>query len=69
LQATTDLHRLKGTQMNRGNRLIRDALERVPALVLAAAATFLVFAAISAGFTPHGAELAAHTFGQPMLGL
>jgi hypothetical protein len=44
--------------MDTENRLIKDPRERLSALLLAVAATFLVFAAINAGFTPHGSELA-----------
>lgn len=55
--------------MNTDNRLFRDAVDRAPAMALAAAVTFLVFAAINAGFTPHAADLAAPAFGQPTLGL
>ncbi len=47
---------------------IKDSRERLSALLLAAAATFLVFAAINAGFAPHMA-LAGHVLGQPMLTL
>jgi hypothetical protein len=56
-------------EMNTDNSSIRDALERVPAAVLAAVACFLVFAAINAGFTPHAADPAGQTFGRPALSL
>lgn len=49
-------------------RHIRDSRERLSALLLAAAATFLVFAAINAGFAPHAA-LGGHVLGHPMLTL
>lgn len=55
--------------MNTDNRLLRDARERAPVLVAAAAATFLVFAAINAGFTPHAADLAIRAHGQSVMGL
>ncbi len=50
-------------------RLGRDSGERLSALVLAAAATFLVFAAIHAGFTPHAADLAGRILAEPTLAL
>lgn len=50
---------LKGTEMNLVNRHIKAPGERVSAFLLAVTATMLVFAAISAGFTPHGSDLAA----------
>lgn len=55
--------------MNMDNRLLKDVRERAPAMVLAAAATLLVFAAINAGFTPHAADLAARVLGQSTLAL
>lgn len=45
--------------MNMVNRHIKAPGERVSAFLLALTATVLVFAAISAGFTPHAGELAA----------
>ncbi len=39
------------------NRPIAESRERLPALALAVVVTALVFAAINAGFTPHGADL------------
>lgn len=44
--------------MDTDNRLIHEPAERLPALLLAAVATFLIFAAINAGFTPHATHLA-----------
>jgi hypothetical protein len=55
--------------MDTDNRLLRNAVERVPAALLAALASFLVFAAINAGFTPHAADLAALAFGETTLSL
>lgn len=58
--------------MNIDNRPItqgQDARERVSALVVAMAVTFLVFAGISAGFTPHAADLAGRVLGQPVFSL
>lgn len=55
--------------MNTDNRFFRDARERAPAFALAAAATFLVFAAINAGFTPHAADLTVRVHSQTLLGL
>ncbi len=43
--------------------------ERVSALLVAVAVTFLMFAAISAAFTPHPADLAGRVLGQPELTL
>jgi hypothetical protein len=54
--------------METDNRFITGSAERVPALLLAAAATFLLFAAINAGFTPHAADLAGQLLAsQPAL--
>jgi hypothetical protein len=55
--------------MDREYRLLRHAAERAPVAVLAALASFLVFAAINAGFTAHAADLAAQAFGETTLGL
>lgn len=55
--------------MNIENRLIRDPGERLSALVLAAAATLLVFAAINAGFTRHAADLAGQALSGATLSL
>jgi hypothetical protein len=55
--------------MNFVDRQIRDTGERLPALMLAIAATLLVFAAINAGFTPHATALAEHSFGEAALAL
>jgi hypothetical protein len=54
--------------METDNRLFTDPAQRVPALLLAAAATFLLLAAINAGFTPHAADLAGQLLApQPAL--
>lgn len=45
--------------MNTVNRHTKAPGERVSAFLLALTATILVFAAISAGFTPHASDLAA----------
>lgn len=55
--------------MDTEDRLIKDPGERLSALVLAAAATLLVFAAINAGFTPHAADLAGQALGGTTLSL
>ena len=55
--------------MDMENRLLTDPAGRVPALLLAAVATFLVFAAINAGFTPHATDLAGRTLAAPALSL
>ena len=47
----------------------QDSRERVSALLVAITITFLVFAGISAGFTPHAADLAARVLAQPGLSL
>jgi hypothetical protein len=60
---------MKGMHMNTDNRLLRDAGERASVLVVAAAATFLVFAAINAGFTPHAADLATRAHSQSVTGI
>lgn len=60
---------LKGKQMDTGYRLFREPRERLPALALAIAVTFLVFAAINAGFTPHATELAGTALGEQALSL
>lgn len=39
--------------MDTDNRFFSHPVERLPALLLAAVATFLVFAAINVGFTPY----------------
>ncbi len=39
------------------NRMFKDSRERLPALALAALATWLVFAAINAGFTAHTVDM------------
>ena len=60
----------KGKRMDTDNRFLRDPAERLKALLLAAAATFLVFAAINAGFTPQVVSLAGRIVSlQPGLGL
>ena len=41
--------------------------ERISALLLAVAATILVFAAINAGFTPHATDLAGRVLGHESL--
>lgn len=60
---------LKGTAMNRVNWHIKAPGERVSAFLLAVTATMLVFAAISAGFTPHASDLAARVTNAPTLAL
>jgi hypothetical protein len=55
--------------MDTDNRYFREPGARLSALLLAMAATFLVFAAINAGFTPHATALAGRTFGQPTVTL
>lgn len=55
--------------MDTDNRHFKEPGERLSALLLAAAATFLVFAAINAGFTPHATELAGRVLGQSTLDL
>ena len=61
---------LKGNRMDTDNRLFSDTAERLPALLLAVAATFFIFAAINAGFTPDAMERARQVqAAQPGLGL
>ncbi|CAG0939770.1 hypothetical protein GPROT2_00723 [Gammaproteobacteria bacterium] len=43
--------------------------ERLSALLLAVAATVMVFAAINAGFTPHAAHVASRVLGASPLSL
>lgn len=42
----------KGKRMDTDYRIFKDSTERLSALVLATVATFLLFAAINAGFPP-----------------
>lgn len=49
---------------NRHLGLGKDARERISALLVAVAATVLVFAAINAGFTPHATRLVG-SYGDP----
>jgi hypothetical protein len=55
--------------MNMVIRQIKAPGERVSAFLLALGVTVLVFAAISAGFTPHASDLAARVTQEPMLTL
>jgi hypothetical protein len=55
--------------MDMDNAWVSNAAERVPALLLAAAATLLIFAGINAGFAPHGADLAGLLAARPALAL
>ena len=55
--------------MEADNRHFREPAERLSALLLAVAATFIVFAAINAGFTPHATDLAGRVLGQSALTL
>lgn len=64
-----DTAHLKGKRMDTESRQFKDSGERLSALVLAAAATFLVFAAINAGFTPHATDLAGRILVEPTLSL
>jgi hypothetical protein len=50
--------------MNIRNGQFNHPGERISALLLAVAATILVFAAINAGFTPHATDLAGRVLGQ-----
>ena len=50
-------------------RLMKETGERLSALLLAIAATVLVFAAISAGFTPHATALAGRVVAGPVVSL
>lgn len=61
--------RLEGTHMDTDSRFLRDSGERLSALLLAVAVTFMVFAAINAGFTPHATDLAGRVFGHATLAL
>lgn len=45
----------------------REARERASALLVAAAVTFLVFAAIHAGFTPQATDITHRVLGAPAL--
>ncbi len=60
---------LKGKCMDTENRLFKDPRERLSALALAVAATFLLFAGINAGFTPHATDLAGRALSGPTLSL
>jgi len=55
--------------MNMVIRHIKAPTERVSAFLLALTATALVFAAISAGFTPHASDLASRVMSEPTLAL
>ena len=59
--------RLKGKPMETENRIF--LADRAGALALSVAVTFLVFAAINAGFTPHGTELAGRELPAATTGL
>lgn len=48
---------------------IKDSRERVSAFLVAAVVTFMVFAAINAGFAPHATDLAGRVLGGPALSL
>ncbi len=47
----------------------RETRERMSAMLVAAAVTFLVFAAINVGFTPHATDLANHVFAGTIVAL
>lgn len=55
--------------MNFTNRFFGFTGERLSAVLLAAAVTVMVLAAVNAGFTPHAAGLAGHTLGSTPFGL
>ncbi len=46
-------------------RPLAESRERLPALALAVVVTVLVFAAINAGFTPHGTDLSGRALSAP----
>ncbi|MCC7257247.1 MAG: hypothetical protein IT486_02640 [Gammaproteobacteria bacterium] len=47
----------------------REARERLSAMLVAATVTFLVFAAIDAGFTPHATDLASRALDLSVMAL
>lgn len=61
---------MKGKKrMETDNKFFNERGERLSAFALAVAATFLVFAAINAGFTPHATDLAARAASHQTLSL